>query len=99
MLATSGTVSIAAMSASAPAAPSAAVSEYNHRNPNRALRAGIPARWLAGDGVCGNDPGLRAECEAHRTGYAPAIGCDRRVPNPAGPIRPTPSVGLRRIGW
>jgi SRSO17 transposase len=53
----------------------------------RALRAGTPARWVAGDEVYGNDPGLRAECEAQRIGYVLAIGCDRRVLTPAGPVR------------
>src|SRR5215213_12024580 len=47
--------------------------------PTRALRADVPARWVAGDEVYGNDPGLRIECEAHRIGYVLAIGCDRRV--------------------
>ena len=30
---------------------------------------------------------LRAECEAHRIGYVLAIGCDRRIPTPAGLVR------------
>lgn len=30
----------------------------------RALRAAVPARRVTGDEVYGNDPGLRAECEA-----------------------------------
>ena len=45
----------------------------------RALRAGVPARWLTGDEVYGDDPDLRAECEANRIGYVLAIGCDRRI--------------------
>jgi hypothetical protein len=53
----------------------------------RALRAGVPARWVTGDEVYGNDPGLRAECEAHQIGYVLAIGCDRRVPTAAGLVR------------
>ena len=39
----------------------------------RALNAGIPARWVAGDEVYGADPGLRAELEAYRVGYVLAI--------------------------
>jgi SRSO17 transposase len=39
----------------------------------RALRAEVPARWVAGDEVYGNDPALRAECAAHRIGYVLAI--------------------------
>jgi SRSO17 transposase len=53
----------------------------------RALHAGVPARWATGDEVYGNDPNLRAECEAQQIGYVLAIGCDRRVPTPAGPVR------------
>lgn len=41
----------------------------------RALHAGVPARWATGDEVYGNDPGLRAECEAQRIGYVPRPGC------------------------
>ena len=53
----------------------------------RALNAGIPARWVAGDEVYGADPVLRAELEARRVGCVLGIGCDRRVPTAAGPIR------------
>jgi len=53
----------------------------------RALRADTPARWVTGDEVYGNDPGLRAECETQRIGYMLAIGCDRRVLIATGPIR------------
>jgi SRSO17 transposase len=66
----------------------------------RALRAGTPARWVAGDEVYGNDPHLRAECEAHRIGYVLAISCDRRVPTAAGPIRADALVAdLPRWAW
>ncbi len=53
----------------------------------RALNAGVPARWVAGDEVYGADPMLRAECETRRVGYVLAIGCDRRVPTAAGLLR------------
>lgn len=46
----------------------------------RALNAGVPARWIAGDEVYGADPALRDELEIHQVGYVLAIGCDRRVP-------------------
>lgn len=66
----------------------------------RALRAGVPARWAAGDEVYGNDPRLRAECEANGIGYVLAIGCDRRVRTPAGPIRAdTLAAELPRWAW
>jgi SRSO17 transposase len=66
----------------------------------RALRADVPARWVAGDEVYGNDPVLRAECEAHRLGYVLAIGCDRRVPTPAGLVRADELIeSLPRRAW
>lgn len=66
----------------------------------RALRAGVPARWLTGDEVYGADPALRAECEANRIGYVLAIGRDRRIPTAAGPIRADAlAAGLPREAW
>jgi SRSO17 transposase len=66
----------------------------------RALRGGVPARWLAGDEVYGADPGLRAECERNRIGYVLAIGCDRRIPTDAGPQRADElAAGLPRWAW
>jgi SRSO17 transposase len=53
----------------------------------RALNAGVPARWVAGDEVYGADPALRAELETYRVGYVLAIGCDRRVSTEAGLLR------------
>jgi SRSO17 transposase len=66
----------------------------------RALRAGVPARWVTGDEVYGADPGLRAECERNRIGYVLAIGCDRRIPTDAGPARADElAAGLPRHAW
>ncbi|WP_449619175.1 IS701 family transposase [Pseudonocardia charpentierae] len=66
----------------------------------RALRAGTPARWVTGDEVYGNDPGLRVECEAQQIGYVLAIGCDRHVRTSAGPIRADALVAsLPRWAW
>src|SRR6476659_4618091 len=66
----------------------------------RALRAGVPARWVTGDEVYGADPGLRAECELNRIGYVLAIGCDRRIPPSAGPVRADElAAGLPRHAW
>ena len=65
----------------------------------RALDAGVPARWVAGDEVYGADPALRAELEARRVGYVLAIGCDRRVPTAAGPMRADElAAGLPKTG-
>ena len=66
----------------------------------RALDGGVLARWVAGDEVYGADPALRAECELRRVGYVLAIGCDRRVPTAAGPIRADQLIaGLPRRAW
>jgi SRSO17 transposase len=45
----------------------------------RALDAGVPAAWVAGDEVYGSNPGLRAELEARGVGYVLAVACDHRV--------------------
>jgi SRSO17 transposase len=66
----------------------------------RALNAGVAARWVAGDEVYGADPALRAELEGRRVGYVLAIGCDRRVPTAAGPIRADVlTAGLPKRAW
>jgi SRSO17 transposase len=66
----------------------------------RALDAGVPARWVTADEVYGADPGLRADLQAREVGYVLAIGCDRRVPTAAGPIRPdTLATSLPRSAW
>ena len=60
----------------------------------------MPARWVAGDEVYGADPVLRAELEARRVGYVLAIGCDRRVPTAAGPMRADElAAGLPKRAW
>jgi SRSO17 transposase len=46
----------------------------------RALDAGVPAGWVAGDEVYGANPRLRAELEARQIGYVLAVACDHRVP-------------------
>jgi SRSO17 transposase len=66
----------------------------------RALDAGVPARWVAGDEVYGADPALRHELELHRVGYVLAIGCDRRVPTGAGSLRADEVItGLPKRAW
>ncbi|MGP3966025.1 IS701 family transposase [Nonomuraea sp. 3N208] len=44
-----------------------------------ALDAGVPASWVTGDEVYGQDPRLRAALEARRIGYVLAIAGNRRV--------------------
>jgi SRSO17 transposase len=50
----------------------------------RALDAGTPAAWVAGDEVYGSDPGLRADLEARQIGYVLAIAATHRVATGAG---------------
>jgi SRSO17 transposase len=66
----------------------------------RALRARVPARWVAADEVYGADPQLRAELEGQQVGYVLAIGCDRRIATAAGPIRAYRlAAGLPKHAW
>jgi SRSO17 transposase len=54
---------------------------------DRAVAAGTPAGWVAGDEVYGADPRLRAAIRGHGLGYVMAVAANRRVPTHAGPIR------------
>jgi SRSO17 transposase len=54
---------------------------------SRALDAGVPARWVAGDEVYGGDPGLRAGLEARRTGYVLAVARSHQVTTAAAACR------------
>lgn len=53
----------------------------------RALNAGAPAAWAAGDEVYGDNPHLRAALEKRGLGYVLAVSRTHRVPTPAGPQR------------
>jgi SRSO17 transposase len=53
----------------------------------RAVQAGVPAGWVAGDEVYGADPRLRATIRSHGLGYVLQVAANRRVPTDAGPIR------------
>ena len=48
---------------------------------------GIPAGWVAGDEVYGNDPGLRATLEQRGVGYVLAVGSAARITTAAGIYR------------
>ena len=45
----------------------------------RALDAGVPAGWVAGDEVYGANPYLRTALEARQVGYVLAVACDHTV--------------------
>ncbi|MDQ4093645.1 MAG: hypothetical protein M3143_09670 [Actinomycetota bacterium] len=48
----------------------------------------------------GHEWGLRAALEARQVGYVLAIGCDRRMPTAAGPMRAdTLAANLPRGAW
>ena len=53
----------------------------------RAVQAGVPARWVAGDEVYGADPTLRRTVREHGLGYVLQVAANRRVPTHAGPRR------------
>jgi SRSO17 transposase len=66
----------------------------------RTLDAGIPAAWVTGDEVYGQDPGLRADLEARRTGYVLAVARDHRVAVAAGKRRADELAAcLPRAAW
>lgn len=50
----------------------------------RAVAAGVPARWVAADEVYGADPELRRAIRRTGLGYVLQIGANRWVPPPAG---------------
>jgi SRSO17 transposase len=67
---------------------------------DRALDAGVPAAWVAGDEVYGADPQLRAALEARPIGYVLAIAGNRRLPTAAGSIRADAlAAALPRRAW
>jgi SRSO17 transposase len=66
----------------------------------RALDAGVPAAWVAGDEVYGQDPDQRADLEDRRTGYVLAVACHHRVTVAAGKRRVDELAAcLPRTAW
>ncbi|MDQ6617493.1 MAG: IS701 family transposase [Actinomycetota bacterium] len=51
---------------------------------SRAVQAGVPAGWVAGDEVYGADPNLRKTVREHGLGYVLQVAANRRVPTHAG---------------
>lgn len=66
----------------------------------RALDAGTPASWVAGDEVYGNDPRLRADLHQRRIGYVLAVACDHRVTTGIG-VHRADDIAARvpKRGW
>jgi SRSO17 transposase len=66
----------------------------------RALDAGMPAAWVTGDEVYGQDPQLRADLQARRVGYVLAVACDHQVAVAAGKRRADELAAcLPRSAW
>src|SRR5271163_3985616 len=53
----------------------------------RALKAGVPFRWAAGDEVYGASPELREWLEEQKKGYVLAVACNAMIATKAGPRR------------
>ena len=53
----------------------------------RAVKAGVPFRWAAGDEVYGASPELREWLEKEKKGYVLAVACSARTGTQAGPRR------------
>jgi SRSO17 transposase len=67
---------------------------------SRAVQAGVPAGWVAGDEVYGADPTLRKTVREHRLGYVLQVAANRRVPTHAGPRRvDTLPALIPESGW
>jgi SRSO17 transposase len=66
----------------------------------RALDAGTPARWVAGDEVYGADPGLRTELVRRRLGYVLAVAKDHPISTGTGSRRADELAGrLPKRAW
>ena len=53
----------------------------------RAVKAGVPFRWAAGDEVYGASPELREWLEEQKKGYVLAVACNAMIETKAGPRR------------
>ncbi|MFI7065183.1 IS701 family transposase [Kribbella sp. NPDC050124] len=66
----------------------------------RTLDAGVTARWVAGDEVCGADPKLRKTLEDRGIGYVLAVACSHPVRTGVGKIRADElAASLPRKAW
>jgi len=67
-----------------------------------AVAAPVPARWVTGDEVYGNDPAFRAGVQNLGLGYVLAVACDHRVTVNGGATRMRAdqiAAGLPEAAW
>jgi SRSO17 transposase len=83
--------------------PFAAKPELARQMIERAMTAGVPFYWVAGDEVYGGNPKLRAWLEDQQIGYVLAVACDEMITTAAGTRRAdklaalVPAVAWQRL--
>jgi SRSO17 transposase len=66
----------------------------------RAVTAGVPFSWVAGDEVYGGNPGLRSWLEEEGIAYVMAVACSEMITAPAGRFRADELAALvSPSGW
>ena len=74
--------------------------ELARKMAERAVEAGIPFSWVAGDEVYGGNPKLRSWLEEQGIGYVMAVACNNLVPMAAGGMRADDTAALvPKDGW
>jgi SRSO17 transposase len=74
--------------------------ELARRMVERAVKAGVPFSWVAGDEVYSGNPKLRAWLEGQQVAYVMAVKCSEMITVPAGARRADDLAALvPREGW
>jgi SRSO17 transposase len=83
--------------------PFATKPELARKMIGRAVTAGVPFSWVAGDEVYGGNPGLRSWLEEGGIAYVMAVACAETITTAAGPRRAdelaalVPAAGWQRL--